>query len=542
MKAFLSRQDLNKRNEQVMGFVQKLKEIKVSMKQKGRESPELEVDTAGSTESLDWDYEGILEQSSEFIQRLVGDDVADTRLDELEREKIEREETVKKLELEIVEKDKSLAEMRSALESSEVEQEELMAYLNSRLGEIRQLKEEMEAVKESKVIWEQKLQKSLTAIQGFVIENQKLQEKVAREDERRVELEEEVSKLKEQVMQEGEQVTKGGKMRVNQTVALSKQREQFAERLAVYRGRFDQLLKAWKSGRSACELMRVRLEELAHFLQQLIDAQGGDVTLDTSCLSLEVREGLQRSIDESRMLSISVLAEQSSMLEEMDLAGLAEEEDVEQEEWTVPDVDLDDLIGEDDLAVDEAIQAKEAAERKLLAMEAEVKLLLLSNREIAADDQLTRSGATKRVKSSRARVRRTRSVGGLSLKGKEREGRKATSLPVQAESDSWSEPDKAESRARIGLHSDCSSGRGGRRGSSEEGGEVGVGMVVELRRERGRVERLRMELKQVKEKSRQVEELKELELDAVKVDRDAVKEKSRNLELELDAVKVDRDA
>ena len=52
--------------------------------------------------------------------------------------------------------------------------------------------------------------------------------------------------------------------------------------------RFDQLLKAWKSGRSACELMRVRLEELAHFLQQLIDAQGGDVTLDTSCLSLEV--------------------------------------------------------------------------------------------------------------------------------------------------------------------------------------------------------------------------------------------------------------
>merc|ERR1719209_2082902 len=324
MKAFLSRQDLNKRNEQVMGFVQKLKEIKVSMKQKGRESPELEVDTAGSTESLDWDYEGILEQSSEFIQRLVGDDVADTRLDELEREKIEREETVKKLELEIVEKDKSLAEMRSALESSEVEQEELMAYLNSRLGEIRQLKEEMEAVKESKVIWEQKLQKSLTAIQGFVIENQKLQEKVAREDQRRVELEEEMGKLKKQMMQEGKKTTKGGRLRENQIVALSKQKEQFAERLAVYRGRFDQLLKAWKSGRSACELMRDRLEELAHFLQQLIDAQCGDVTLDTSCLSLEVREGLQRSTDESRMLSISVLAEQSSMLEEMDLAGLAE--------------------------------------------------------------------------------------------------------------------------------------------------------------------------------------------------------------------------
>ena len=122
------------------------------------------------------------------------------------------------------------------------------------------------------------------------------------------------------------------------------------------------------------------------------------------------------------------------MLEEMDLAGLAEEEDVEQEEWTVPDLDLDvDLVGDlVDLDVEAAIKAKEAAERKLLAMEAEVKLLLLSSRE--ADDQFTSgTSATKRedIKGSRSRVRRTRSVGGLSLRRKEREGRKTTSLPVQ---------------------------------------------------------------------------------------------------------------
>ena len=147
--------------------------------------------------------------------------------------------------------------------------------------------------------------------------------------------------------------------------------------------------------------------------------------------SFKVREGLQRSIDESRMLSISVLAEQSSMLEEMDLAGLADEEDVEQEEWTVPEVDLADLVGEADLDLDEVVKAKEAAERKLLAMEAKVKLLLTSSRE--AESQISSACTTKKedMKSSRARVRRTRSVGGLSLKGKEREGRKATSLPVQ---------------------------------------------------------------------------------------------------------------
>ena len=241
------RQDLNKRNEQVLGFVQKLKEIKNSMKQKGgRSASPIDLDAnCGSTESLDWDYEGILEHSTEFIQRLVGEteDVPDVdeRLEELEREKEEREMRVRSLEEEILEKDENVAELRKALETSEVEQEELMAYLNSRLGEIRQLKEEMEAVKESKVIWEQKLQKSLTAIQGFVIENQKLQEKVAREEERRLEVEEEVSKLKEQIMKEGEQASKGGGMRVNQAVALSKQREQFAERLAVYRGRYVKL-------------------------------------------------------------------------------------------------------------------------------------------------------------------------------------------------------------------------------------------------------------------------------------------------------------
>ena len=240
------RQDLNKRNEQVLGFVQKLKEIKRSMKQKGRSTtPITDLDTDyGSTESLDWDYEGILEHSTEFIQRLVGEteDVPDVdeRLEQLEREKEEREGRMRNLEEELLEKDENVAELRKALETSEVEQEELMAYLNSRLGEIRQLKEEMEAVKESKVIWEQKLQKSLTAIQGFVIENQKLQEKVAREEERRVEQEEEVIKLKEQIRMQEEREkapNNGGRLRGNQTVALSKQREQFAERLTVYRGR-----------------------------------------------------------------------------------------------------------------------------------------------------------------------------------------------------------------------------------------------------------------------------------------------------------------
>merc|ERR1719204_961958 len=108
-----------------------------------------------------------------------------------------------------------------------------MTYLNTRLGEIRQLKEEMLAVKESKVIWEQKLQKSLTAIQGFVTENQKLQEKVAREEERRLEVEEVTRKLKDEISQRRQEEKTSGILRGAQVpAALSKQRDLFAERLA----------------------------------------------------------------------------------------------------------------------------------------------------------------------------------------------------------------------------------------------------------------------------------------------------------------------
>ena len=128
--------------------------------------------------------------------------------------------------------------------------------------------------------------------------------------------------------------------------------------------------------------MRRRLEELADFLQQLLDSKGGDVTLNTSQLSMDLREGLQRSIKESRMLSCSVLEEQeqASLLEEMDMGGLGEDEDVEQEEWTVPELDLEGG-GQEELEALARLQTATQArlgdtESKLSAME---KLLTTPN-------------------------------------------------------------------------------------------------------------------------------------------------------------------
>ena len=73
--------------------------------------------------------------------------------------------------------------------------------------------------------------------------------------------------------------------------------------------------------------------------------------------------------------------------------------------------------------------------------------------------------------------------------------------------------------------------------SEEEGVEVGGGMVVELRRERGRVERLRLELKQVAEKSRLVEEQKKMELGASKVEIDGLQKVRQELEQILNECK-----
>ena len=63
-------------------------------------------------------------------------------------------------------------ELREALEAGEREQE-MCQYLNTKLAEISQV--EVGVVKEAKVVWEQKLEKSLTAMQGFVTENSKME-------------------------------------------------------------------------------------------------------------------------------------------------------------------------------------------------------------------------------------------------------------------------------------------------------------------------------------------------------------------------------
>ena len=220
--------DLNRRNEQVLGFVHKLKEIKDCIKEQGGSkardflTPDLleQVDfDSESPESLDWDYEGIIGQSTEFLARLArtpGPQEQDHEVQELKQE---------------------VQELRSNLEEKEQEQQEMSQYLNTKLGEIKEVSEELIKVKEAKVVWEKKLQNSLTAIQGFVSENRRLQEQVVIAEERQQELVQEVGRLQEHlhVRDEEQAVVVGGQ---GTKEAVARARELFSDRLVLYRGRY----------------------------------------------------------------------------------------------------------------------------------------------------------------------------------------------------------------------------------------------------------------------------------------------------------------
>ena len=73
---------------------------------------------------------------------------------------------------------------------------------------------------------------------------------------------------------------------------------------------------------------------------------------------------------------------------------------------------------------------------------------------------------------------------------------------MEGDSDSWSEPDKAASRARMGLREDCGVGSSSKHRTTEEEVREGGQEATELRRERGRVDRLRLEVKIEQEEGR----------------------------------------
>ena len=137
---------------------------------------------------------------------------------------------------------------------------------------------------------------------------------------------------------------------------------------------------------------------------------------------------------------------------------------MEQEEWTVPELDLEGG-GQEEL---EALAKLQTATQARLA-DTESKL--------AAIKKLLTTPNLSQLKA--------RSSGGGEREAR-RKGRKATSLPMEGDSDSWSESDKAASRARMGLREDCGVGSSSKHRTTEEEGRDG-GHGAAAQRFRGQV-------------------------------------------------------
>ena len=130
------------------------------------------------------------------------------------------------------------------------------------------------------------LKKAHICIQGFVKEN--------------LALSEQLKKLKKS----GPEGSSGKRSQfINQ--GIDRARSKFDESLKNYRGRYDKLRGYLKQRDTVCEMLRIRMEELAHFLSQLLD--NGDDTLNMSALSLDLRESIQTSIEQSLILSASII-------------------------------------------------------------------------------------------------------------------------------------------------------------------------------------------------------------------------------------------
>ena len=367
--------ELGKRNDEIVEFLKIMKKLKENLRSCGSPlSAFIDVNEEDSKE-LSWDhgYDNILEPTKNFIEKLVDETLEksrqpevdksshlkflDDRVVELENVLVEKENLIEELQ----QNNKDAGELQLKLEESEKEQFEMQSYLNGKLSEIKKLRQDLVKEQDLNQINEEKLSKAMSAIQGFVTENLKLSKSLAEKDLISSEGNAEQLKQLDVLFLENERL-KAELAEANiecsaktffMQKGIDKARNEYNKNLVDYRVKFDSVLEAWKSSRDQCDLMRERLEELADFLQRVLDNEADD--LNISCLSVDMRDLLQKSIDESRLLSASILASQNSVLQEMSMVGLdVVDDNVEhlgEETWLVPEVDVSVFDDDDDQTV-----------------------------------------------------------------------------------------------------------------------------------------------------------------------------------------------
>ena len=538
--------ELVKRNEEILDFVKIMKNIKNNLHSRGSPLSALINVTEADNEELSWDhgYENFLTPAKILIEKLVDETLEKSSQVESDNDKTSHirflDERVIELENALLEKDALIEEfqqkesyhldLQQKLDEAEREQFGMQTYLNGKLSEIKNLKQELLSTQELNTKNEEKLVKAMSAIQGFVTENLKLSQNVADTESKmsigNIEQTKQMDLLcleNERLKAELEQLIENnqcGTRAFYMQKGIDKARSEYETNLGDYRGKFDSVLEAWKTSNDNCELMRGRLEELADFLQTVLDSEADVGDLNISSLSVDMRDMLQRSIDESRLLSASILASQTSVIHELSQLGLdgsiIDVEHLGEETWLVPDVNVS--VFEDD---DEQTVPKKEYDCLLLELRDNLTKRRLAEEELQKlklnFDNLSIGGS-----STGTKTKIPISDGNVKTRGRSgsRRRKTLTKIPgpatgIATEEDDWSEPDKVESRKRIGLEEDEELILGGRSSDEEPINNAEVG--AELRRERGRVERLRSEIST--SQKREADLVKQLEASRVSLEK-----------------------
>ena len=166
----------------------------------------------------------------------------------------------------------SEAEIQESYAKIKVLEDNLKVLTGERLHEeekMEKLYKKFENFEENLKIADINLKKAHKCIQGFVKENQILSERLKLNESSRA------------------SDPEAGKSMSNFQRGVDKARSKFSVALQQYRGRYDKLRGHLKQRDTVCEMLRVRMEELAHFLGQLIE--NGDDTLNLSTVSIDLR-------------------------------------------------------------------------------------------------------------------------------------------------------------------------------------------------------------------------------------------------------------
>jgi molecular chaperone GrpE (heat shock protein) len=155
--------------------------------------------------------------------------------------------------------------------------------------EQKRIQQNYDSLKSELKISKESLTKAHLCIQGFVTENQRLADQLDKARAASATTHQSISIAGDRKVSVGTCTETANVAAGREEAALIREgvelaRAKFQPVLATYRGRYERTFHSLAQCRHTCELLRIRMEELSDFLQQLLDSWDANETLNHSTL------------------------------------------------------------------------------------------------------------------------------------------------------------------------------------------------------------------------------------------------------------------